>query len=80
MSHMKHNLSLCLLWIGILIGIAGCNTDLSKTVRETDADVYKIIDETWHDGIGDRQIIGRRVGSDLLELPDIRLVFFRAGH
>lgn len=53
MSHMKYHFSLCMLWIGTLFLIPGCHTDLSKTVKDTDADVYQIIDENWDNSIGD---------------------------
>lgn len=68
---MKHNLSLCLLWIGILIGIAGCNTDLSKTVQKTDTDVYQIIDKSWNDDIGGR--INYRIADSAADSNSIPL-------
>ncbi|MHC5156588.1 MAG: TolC family protein [Planctomycetota bacterium] len=51
---MRYEFLRCVLWIGIFCLIAGCRTDLSRTVEQTDADVYAIIDETWTDAMGDR--------------------------
>ena len=49
---MKYELFLYTLWISTVILIPGCQVDLAKTVQETDADVYHIIDEAWNDEIG----------------------------
>jgi outer membrane protein TolC len=49
---MKYECSLFLVWIGLFGLISGCHPDLSKTVEQTDADVYRIIDTTWSDSLG----------------------------
>ncbi|MEN8128302.1 MAG: TolC family protein [Planctomycetota bacterium] len=44
--------SLCLVCAGL--ALTGCNTDLAQTVEQTDAAVYKTIDNTWDESYGDR--------------------------
>ena len=49
---MKNKLltSLCLVLAGL--ALTGCNTDLAQTAEQTDAAVYKIIDDAWDERYG----------------------------
>ena len=49
---MKNKLltSLCLVLAGL--ALTGCNTDLAQTAEQTDAAVYKIIDDAWDESYG----------------------------
>ncbi|MHC4287792.1 MAG: TolC family protein, partial [Planctomycetota bacterium] len=49
---MKNKLltSLCLVFAGL--ALTGCNTDLAQTAEQTDAAVYKIIDDAWDESYG----------------------------
>ena len=42
--------SLCLVLAGL--ALTGCNTDLAQTAEQTDAAVYKIIDDAWDERYG----------------------------
>ncbi|MHC5214533.1 MAG: TolC family protein [Planctomycetota bacterium] len=52
---MKNKLltSLCLVFAGL--ALTGCNTDLAQTAEQTDAAVYKIIDDAWDESYGSQK-------------------------
>lgn len=62
MIHMRH---LSLFIGGLTLLLAGCTTDLSKTVDQTDAQVYKVIDNQWADGVGPKT--NYRISGTVLE-------------
>lgn len=71
MIHMKH------LWLfigGFSVLLAGCSTpDLSKTVEQTDAHVYEVVDNHWDESLGTRtnyRIDGTVSESALLDMLD----------